>query len=91
MAKTKKASKGKIAAEIGAGLLAAGTAAAASYYLYGSKNAKKHRAVAAKELKAGWEMVQREARRGNGVVTKAAKRTVKKAVKKIKAKARKSR
>jgi len=39
--------KGKVAAEIGAGLIAAG-AAAAGYYFYGSKNAKSHRKIAAK-------------------------------------------
>ena len=44
----KKTKKGKVAAEIGAGLLAAGAAAAAGYYFYGSKNAKKHRKIAAK-------------------------------------------
>jgi hypothetical protein len=43
---TKKISKGKLAAEIGAGLIAAG--AAAGYYFYGSKKAKKHRKIAAK-------------------------------------------
>jgi hypothetical protein len=46
--KTKKTSKGEIAAEIGAGLAAAGAAAAAGYYFYGSKAAKKHRKIAAK-------------------------------------------
>ena len=46
--KAKKTSKGKIAAEIGAGLAAAGAAAAAGYYFYGSKAAKKHRKIAAK-------------------------------------------
>ncbi len=44
----KKTPKGKIAAEIGAGLVAAGAAAAAGYYFYGSKQAKKHRKVTAK-------------------------------------------
>lgn len=44
----KKTSKGVIAAEIGAGLAAAGAAAAAGYYFYASKNAKQHRKVAAK-------------------------------------------
>lgn len=44
----KKINKGKIAAEIGAGLVAAGAAAAAGYYYYGSKAAKKHRKIAAK-------------------------------------------
>lgn len=41
-------SKGKIAAEIGAGLVAAGAAAVAGYYYYGSKKAKQHRQLAAK-------------------------------------------
>ncbi|MDP1689715.1 MAG: hypothetical protein Q8L52_00720 [bacterium] len=48
MAKAKKTSRGKVAAEIGAGLIAAGAAAAAGYYFYGSKQAKKHRKIAAK-------------------------------------------
>ncbi len=47
----KKISKGKVVAEIGAGLAAAGAAAAAGYYLYGSKNAKKNRKMVAKEIK----------------------------------------
>lgn len=34
--------------EIGAGLVAAGAAAAAGYYFYGAKGAKKHRKIAAK-------------------------------------------
>ena len=46
--KLKKVSKRKIAAEIGAGLVAAGAVAAASYYFYGSKRAKQHRKIAAK-------------------------------------------
>jgi hypothetical protein len=45
---TKKSSNGKVAAEIGAGLIAAGAAAAAGYYYYGSAGAKKHRKIAAK-------------------------------------------
>ncbi len=44
----KKTTKGKIAAEIGAGLVAVGAAAAAGYYFYGSTHAKKHRKIAAK-------------------------------------------
>ena len=43
-----KNTKGKTAAEIGAGLLAAGAAAAAGYYFYGSDKAKTHRKIAAK-------------------------------------------
>lgn len=45
---TKKMSKGKMAAEIGAGLAAAGAVAAAGFYFYGSKQAKNHRKVAVK-------------------------------------------
>src|SRR4051812_38232435 len=37
-----------LAAEVGAGLAAVGAAAAAGYYFYASKDAKKHRKVAAK-------------------------------------------
>lgn len=44
----KKTTKGKVAAEIAAGLVAAGAAAAAGYYFYGSKKAKAHRKIAAK-------------------------------------------
>jgi hypothetical protein len=44
----KKINKGKIAAEIGAGLVTAGAAAAAGYYFYASKAAKKHRLIAVK-------------------------------------------
>lgn len=40
--------KRKVAAEIGAGIIAAGAAAAAGYYFYGSKQAKNHRKIAAK-------------------------------------------
>ena len=56
-----KSSKGKVVAEVGAGLVAAGAAAAAGYYLYGSKNAKKHRATVVKEAKADWKMIKTEA------------------------------
>jgi hypothetical protein len=46
----KKGNNGLLAAEIGAGVLAAG-AAAAGYYFYGTKDAKKHRNAAAKWAK----------------------------------------
>ncbi|MDP2665334.1 MAG: hypothetical protein Q8P23_01640 [bacterium] len=62
MAKAKKTSKGKMAAEIGAGLLAAGAAAAAGYYFYGSKRAKKHRKIAAKWASGMKNEVIREAK-----------------------------
>lgn len=39
---------GRTVMSVGAGLVAAGAAAAAGYYFYGSKNAKSHRKVAAK-------------------------------------------
>ena len=58
-----KGKVGKIAAEIGAGLVAAGAAATATYYLYGSKNAKKNRKVITKELKADWKILQNEAKK----------------------------
>jgi len=48
MAKKKTSSRGKLAAEIGAGLVTAAAVAAAGYYFYGSKNAKDHRKVATK-------------------------------------------
>ena len=44
----KKTTNGKVVAEIAAGLVAAGSAAAAGYYFYADKNAKKHRKLAAK-------------------------------------------
>ncbi|MFA6278920.1 MAG: hypothetical protein WCS97_02510 [Candidatus Paceibacterota bacterium] len=92
---TKKTSKGKIVAEVGAGLLAAG---AAGYYLYGSKNAKKNRKAVVKEVKADWKMLQSEGKKviaqgkrtAKKVTKKAVKKVVKKVIKKI-AKARKSR
>lgn len=59
----KKNSAGKVAKEIGAGIAAAGVAAAAEYYLYGSKNAKKNRKAITKELKADWKIIQREAKK----------------------------
>ncbi len=43
-----KTTKGKLAAEITAGIVAAGAAAAAGYYFYGSSKAKQHRKIAAK-------------------------------------------
>jgi phage gp37-like protein len=43
-----KINKKKLATGIGAGLLAAGAVAAAGYYFYGSKDAKKHRDAASK-------------------------------------------
>ena len=44
----KRTNKGKIAVEIGAGIVAAGAAAAAGYYYYASTQAKKHRKIAVK-------------------------------------------
>ena len=93
----KRTSKGKIATEIGAGLAAAGAAAAAGYYLYGSKNAKKHRKTVAKEIKKNWKIVQSEVQKAGRasasrakVVGKRAltrgKKTIKKIVKKVSAK-----
>lgn len=80
----KKTSRGKIAAEIGAGLVAAGAAATAGYYLYGSKNAKKHRKVAAKWANEVKKEVVRE-------VQKQKIKVVKKIAKKVASKKRKSR
>jgi len=133
-AKTKKANTKKVALRIGAGLAAAGAAAAAGYYFYGSKNAKKHRKIAAKwasdmkkealkeakklenaspkafaavvdriaktyqgarsikaedvkraanELKANWDMIQRETKRTARTSVSRAKATVKRAKKKV--------
>lgn len=49
--------------KVGAGLVAAGAAAAAGYYFYGSKNAKKHRKIAAKWADDMEKEVVREAKR----------------------------
>ena len=65
----KKTSKGKIALEIGAGLAAAG-AAAAGYYFYGSKQAKKHRKIAAKWAGDMKKEVIREAKRAKNMNAK---------------------
>jgi hypothetical protein len=43
---SKKTSTGKIAVEIGAGIVAVGAAAVAGYYFYGTKKAKNHRKIA---------------------------------------------
>ena len=138
---TKKTSAGKIVAEIGAGLVAAGAAAATGYYFYGSKDAKKNRKIAARwatdmkkevlkeakrlenatpktfaavvdsvaktyqaarsvdaadvkraanELKANWEMVQREAKRTVRKSVARAKTSAKRVVKKAAAPAKKT-
>lgn len=55
-------SRGVIAAEIGAGVLAAGAAAAAGYYFYGDKKAKKHRQAASKWAKGLKNQVVKEAK-----------------------------
>jgi hypothetical protein len=47
MAEVKKG-KGSSVSKIGAGIIAAGAVAAAGYYFYGSKDAKKHRQVVTK-------------------------------------------
>jgi len=76
MAKAKKTSRGKLAAEIGAGLAAAGAAAAAGYYFYGSSKAKQHRKVAAKWANDMKKEVVREAKRLKKVDPKALARVV---------------
>lgn len=65
-----KTSKGKIATEIGAGLVAAGVAAAAGYYFYASKDAKKHRKIAAKWASDMKKEVLRETNRVKNINTK---------------------
>lgn len=54
---------GKTAMKVGAGLVAAGAAAAAGYYFYGSKGAKKHRKIAAKWATDMQKEVIREAKK----------------------------
>lgn len=134
---TKKAAHiGRTAIGVGAGLVAAGAAAAAGYYFYGSKDAKSHRRVAvkwagdmkkevvketkllekvspkafativdrvaktyqqgarsvngedvkraAKELKANWDLIQKEAKNTVRKGVSRAKKVAKKAVKKAK-------
>ncbi|GEM_PF-478249 len=56
----KKTTKGEVAAEIAAGLVAAGAAAVAGYYFYGSKKAKAHRKIAAKWATSMKKEVMRE-------------------------------
>ena len=64
----KMTKKEKTAAEIGAGILAAGAAAAAAgYYFYGSKQAKKHRKIVAKWAGDMKKEVVREAKRLNKI------------------------
>ena len=62
MKKTKTKNTGKTAMKIGAGLVAAGAAAMAGYYFYGSKDAKKHRKIAAKWATDMKKEVMKEAR-----------------------------
>jgi len=74
MRKTTKRGKkgaGKMAVKIGAGLVAAGAAAAAGYYFYGSKNAKKHRKIAAKWATSMKNEVVKEAKRLENASPKA--------------------
>lgn len=62
-AHVKKTNTKKLALEIGAGLVAAGAAAVAGYYFYGSKDAKKHRKIAAKWATDMKKEVVQEAKR----------------------------
>ncbi len=62
-AKKKGQSKGMLAAEIGAGVVAAGAAAAAGYYFYGDKKAKKHREAASAWAKGMKAQVIKEAKK----------------------------
>lgn len=68
MEKIKKTRSNKLAVEIGAGIVAA--SAAAGYYFYGSKGAKKHRKIAAKWATAVKKEVIKESARAvrKGVV-----------------------
>lgn len=59
----KTTNSGKTAMKIGVGVLAAGAAAAAGYYFYGSKGAKKHRKIAAKWATDMKREVLKEAKR----------------------------
>jgi hypothetical protein len=63
MATKKKTSKGMLAAEIGAAAVAAAAAAGAGYYFYASKDAKKHRKIAAKWADKLQKEVVREAKK----------------------------
>jgi len=53
--------KKRSGAKVGAGLMAVGAAAAAGYYLYKNKNARRKGKIIAKELMADWKMVRSEA------------------------------
>ena len=70
--KKEKDNDALIAAEIGAGVIAAGAAAAAGYYFYGAKNAKKHRAATAKWAKSMKEDVTKEAKKLQNLDRKSA-------------------
>jgi DNA-directed RNA polymerase subunit F len=59
----KKTTKGKVAAEIVAGLATVGAVAAAGYYFYGSKQAERHRGAAVKWAADMKKEVMREAKR----------------------------
>ena len=72
----KKTSAGKVAAEVGAGLAAAGAVAAAGYYFYGSKDAKKHRKVAAKWATGMQKEVLKQAKKLPKVDAKSVSATV---------------
>ncbi|MHB8860603.1 MAG: hypothetical protein ACYC48_02610 [Minisyncoccota bacterium] len=67
----KKMSAGKIALEVGAGLAAAGAAAATGYFFYGSKDAKKNRKIAAKWATDMKKEVLKEAKRLENATPKA--------------------
>lgn len=60
---TKKNNDAIVAAEIGAGIIAAGAAVAAGYYFYGAKDAKRHRAAATKWAKGLKDDVVTEAKK----------------------------
>ena len=78
-----KISPARVAGGVGSGLIAA---AAAGYYFYGSKRAKKHRDVITKEMKTDWKLIQKELKK---IDTKPLKDHATKVGKKVVAKGQK--
>jgi hypothetical protein len=71
-----KKSTGAVTAEVGAGVAAAAAAAAAGYYFYASKDAKKHRKIAAKWADGMRKDVVREAKKLQSVDAKTVARVI---------------
>jgi DNA-binding protein HU-beta len=73
---THKGNDAMVAAEIGAGILAAAGAAAAGYYYYGSEKAGTHRRKTAKWAKEMKDKVEKEAKKQMKTVAKLDKQAI---------------